>query len=153
MLARVRPARPLIALAVALAIGGWLLASRPASQPASQPVPSTEPTTLQTVSQQPHTTAARLSDGAIYTPMLYVDADTAVGTAPTPDGSAERLVLRTPGGERGLRRIEQSRFPQFLGFTPPHGGLYRAAPAATPRRPDETPRWRARVSPRPGPAR
>lgn len=137
-----RRAGPFIALAVALIVGGWLVVSRPSTQE-GPPGSAQQPAALQTVTQQPSTVAARLADGALYTPQFYTDAGTSVGTAPTPDGGAERLVLRTGGAERELRRIDQSRFPQFLGFTAADGALYWAESSATPQGPYETRLWRA----------
>ncbi|GAA2596505.1 hypothetical protein GCM10010399_28840 [Dactylosporangium fulvum] len=134
-----RRGQSLIALAVALAVGGWLLASRPARQP----VPSQQPAALRTVTQQPGTVPARLADGTRYTPVFYADATTSVGTVPTTDGSAERLMLWSAGAERELRRIPQARYPQFLGFTVADGMLYWAESTATPEGPYETRLWRA----------
>jgi len=140
MLARVRRVVPLVALAVAIVVGGWLVLSRPASPP----VPAKQPLGLQTSTARPSSSPARLADGAPYTPLLYADATTSVGTAPL--GSAERLVLRSPAGERELRRIEQSRYPQFLGFTVADGVLYWAESTATPAGPYETRLWRASLA-------
>jgi hypothetical protein len=136
----VRQARPLIALAAALAVGGWLLASRPAQHAVP---PQKQPAAAQTFAIKPGVATAKLPDGAAYTPMFYSDATTSVGTAVTPDGTADRLVLRMPGGDRELRRIEQNRFTQFLAFTTADGMLYWAESSATPSGPYETRMWRA----------
>ncbi|WP_432825221.1 hypothetical protein [Dactylosporangium sp. CA-092794] len=135
-------ARPLIALAVALAVGGWLLAARPAT-PRTPPGSPTATAAPAAKLPTPHSMPAKLTDGAEYTPLFYVDATTAVGTAPTPDGSADRLILRSSTGDRELRRFPQDRYAQFLGFTASAGTLYWAESAATQAGPYETRLWRA----------
>jgi hypothetical protein len=66
---------------------------------------------------------AYLPDGPIFQPGLFLDARTAVGTAPTPDGDAVRLVLRGAGEEvRELRRRPLTGNPAFEGFAAGPGG-------------------------------
>jgi hypothetical protein len=60
---------------------------------------------------------ARLADGVPYTPLSYLDAGTSLGTAPTSDGTAVRLLLRGQTGEpKELRRIAIDRSPKFSAF-------------------------------------
>ncbi|MER7007111.1 hypothetical protein ABT297_29295 [Dactylosporangium sp. NPDC000555] len=137
-----RKARPLIALAVALAAGGWLVAAVESGP--STPPPSATPAAAALASAPaPVVFSARLSDGAEYTPLFYASAAASIGTAPTPDGSADRLVLRDRGGDRELRRLPRDRFAQFLGLTAADGALYWAESAADPDGTYETRMWRA----------
>lgn len=112
---------PLLPLLVALSLGGLLVVSgadrdrgsRPAAPPSAGPLPLTGRWPAARVS----TAAGRLADGMPYVPLLYTDVDVSVGTAPTPDGLAERLVRRRDGGaERVLRRVPKDLRPQFLGL-------------------------------------
>jgi hypothetical protein len=145
----VRRARPLIALAAALVVGGWLLFSPTSRDDAPTVAPSGAGTVTATL--QPGTMPARLADGAVYTPLLYLDAGTSVGTAPSPDGTVERLLLRGAGAPRELRSVPKDRFPQWLGLTAADGVLYWAESSATAAGPYETRLWRAPVSPAAGP--
>ncbi|GAA3212243.1 hypothetical protein GCM10010532_037400 [Dactylosporangium siamense] len=71
------------------------------------------------------TTVGRLADGMSYVPALYLDVAVSIGTAPTPDRLAERLVLRGElGAERVLRQVPASVRPQFFGLTADRGHLY-----------------------------
>ncbi|MEV6600763.1 hypothetical protein AB0M36_28530 [Actinoplanes sp. NPDC051346] len=55
-----------------------------------------------------------LSDGPIFHPQLFLDARTSIGTAPSPDGTALRLVLRAADGSvRELRRRPLTSHPEF----------------------------------------
>ncbi|MEV8513655.1 hypothetical protein [Dactylosporangium sp. NPDC051484] len=134
-----KKARPLIALAVALAAGGWLLA---AVESAPDTPPSATPAAATASPPAPAVFSARLPDGAEYTPLFYAAAAVSVGAAPTPDGSADRLILRDRGGDRELRRVPRDRFAQFLGFTATDGVLYWAESAANPDGTYETRVWR-----------
>ncbi|MEU8614542.1 hypothetical protein AB0C29_41805, partial [Actinoplanes sp. NPDC048791] len=59
-----------------------------------------------------------LRDGPIYHPGLFLDARTSVGTAPSPDGTAERLLVRNADETvRELRRRPLSGNPEFGAFT------------------------------------
>lgn len=59
-----------------------------------------------------------LTDGPIFSPGLFLDARTAIGTAPTPDGAALRLVLRAPDGAvTEIRRRPLTQNPTFDSFT------------------------------------
>jgi hypothetical protein len=59
-----------------------------------------------------------LPDGPAYQPVLFLDARTSVGTAPSPDATALRLVLRAADGTvRELRRLPMDASPRYAGFT------------------------------------
>lgn len=59
-----------------------------------------------------------LSDGPVFHPGLFLDARTAAGTAPSPDGASMRLVLRSPDGAvRELRRLPLTGNPTFDNMT------------------------------------
>jgi hypothetical protein len=81
-----------------------------------------------------------MSDGAPYSPWLYVDPATSIGTAPTPDHSAQRVVVRTPNGVRELHRVGQDRLPNFVGFTSSGDDVFWAESTSEPR---ESRLWRA----------
>jgi hypothetical protein len=145
----VRRARPLIALAAALVVGGWLLFT-PASRDAGPAVAPSGAGTV-TATLRPGVTPARLADGTPYTPLLYLDTATSVGTAPSADGRTERLLLRGAGTPRELRSVPKDRFPQWLGLTAADGVLYWAESSATAAGPYETWLWRAPVAAAAGP--
>jgi hypothetical protein len=112
-----------IALVVALAAGGLLiLLPRPGPAPASPLVvgtaTATPPVALATVwpSARTATDDGRLDDGTRFTPRAYIDLDTAVGTAPTADGSAIRILLRRASGVTELRRVARNVTPEIGGF-------------------------------------
>ena len=131
-----------IALAVTLAIAGVLL-SLP--QPGAQSAPPGPPT-LATVWKhaKPSSAPAQLADGTQFSPLLYIDEQTALGTAPTRDGAAIRLLLRSGRGEpTELRRVPVSRNPQFQGFTSSGDDAVWAEATATPEGKGETRLWRA----------
>ncbi|MEV6922997.1 hypothetical protein AB0M46_00585 [Dactylosporangium sp. NPDC051485] len=133
-----RKASPLIALAVALAAGAWLLTTvhngPPAVSTAASAPASAAPPAAKSIS-------ATLSDGAEFTPLFYADAATPVGTAT--DATDDRLLLRSPSGDRELRRLPRDRFAQFLGFTAADGVLVWAESSALPGGTYETRLWRA----------
>jgi hypothetical protein len=130
--------RPLIALAVALTAGGVLLATvNRGTPPGSTPAAAGAPT------RTPASVSASLADGADYTPLFYANATISVGTAPTPDDTADRLLVRTPSGDRELHRLEKARYAQFLGFTAADGVLYWAESSALTGGTYETRLWRA----------
>ncbi|MEV0395508.1 hypothetical protein [Polymorphospora rubra] len=61
---------------------------------------------------------AALPDGSAYSPVHYLDVRATLGTAPTPDGTALRLLARSADGAvRELRRLPMDLIPQFTGFT------------------------------------
>jgi hypothetical protein len=111
----VRKLLPAAGLAVALAAGGALLASSPdepdpapaARVPLAQAWPGVQRADL----------PGNLRDGPIYHPGLFLDARTSIGTAPTPSGEAERLLLRAADGSvRELRRRPLTTNPEFGTF-------------------------------------
>jgi hypothetical protein len=55
-----------------------------------------------------------LRDGPLFQPELFLDARTAIGTAPSPDGTAVRLLVRNPDDSiRELRRRPLATNPEF----------------------------------------
>ncbi|AGL17394.1 hypothetical protein [Actinoplanes sp. N902-109] len=55
-----------------------------------------------------------LPDGPVFHPETFLDARTAVGTAPSSDGTSLRLLLHTAGGQpRELRRRPLAGSPEF----------------------------------------
>ncbi len=102
-----------LALLLALATSGVLL---------SLPTPQvdTGPPTLATVwkNARPSSAPLQLADGTGYSPLIYFDAQTALGTAPTRDGTAVRLLLRVGNNPpTELRRLATSLNPQWSAFT------------------------------------
>ena len=103
-----RLTRSMLALAVALAAGGVLLARAPNGDPAAPPGrvaaavawPNADRATL----------IGELPDGTAFEPGHFLDARTAVGTAPSSDGRSLRLVVRGGDGQvRELRRLPRGR--------------------------------------------
>jgi hypothetical protein len=74
---------------------------------------------------------ADLDDGAAFTPATFADARTAIGTAPTPDGKALRLLVRRGDGTvRPLRSLPMSANPSYPSVTVAGGLLVWAESAA-----------------------
>jgi hypothetical protein len=85
------------------AAGGSPLTARPSVAPTwSGPLPVTIP--------------GRLADGVRYLPRLYLNAETSVGIAPTPDERFLRVLLHAGGQVTELRRIDAEDHPEFDGF-------------------------------------
>lgn len=105
----------LVALLVALAAAGTMLASdpRPPEPPRSAEPPLTEAYAGATVRDTPGV----LPDGAAYTPLFFLDAARSVGTALSPDGADVRLLLHTGDAQRELRRMPKEQSAEFAGFT------------------------------------
>jgi hypothetical protein len=109
-----------ISLAVALVAAGVFLAGSPPRRATSASAATTS--SLPTLAQawpnaRPSDTPGLLTDGAAYTPLLYLDPQTSVGSALTPDRAAVRILLRTGAGQpRELHRVPADRNPQFAGF-------------------------------------
>jgi hypothetical protein len=60
---------------------------------------------------------AGLPDGPAYSPVFFLDQQASLGTAPSPDGTQLRLVLRSADGAvRELRRLPLAATPQYGGF-------------------------------------
>lgn len=131
------------ATVLALLLVGWLVFSGPPRRtaPAQSPAAGMAPSLAQvwpdaTVVDTP----VALPDGTQYIPWLYADASTSVGVAPTPDGAARRVVVRTADGVRELHRVPQDRYPNFLGFTSSGDTMFWAESVAGPA---ETRLWSA----------
>jgi hypothetical protein len=59
-----------------------------------------------------------LNDGPVYHPGIFLNARTSVGTAPSPDGSVVRLLIRNADGSvRELRRRALDDVPEFATMT------------------------------------
>jgi hypothetical protein len=106
------------ATAVALVASGVLLLSP--SHPGTTTGPPTGPVALATA--WPHAQRAdipgNLPDGPVFTPGLFLDARTALGVAPSPEGRWLRLLIWAGGGApRELRRLPNDRGPAFDNFT------------------------------------
>jgi hypothetical protein len=143
---RKRRAYQLVALAVALGVGGWLVAADPPARRADKPAPVPQPYTLQQTWSKAVIAdiSGQLADGTTYTPWLYVDSAVSVGTAPTADGTAERVLLRTGStAPHELRRVPSDHFPQFLGFVAAGDDVFWAESTATVDGTAETRIWRA----------
>ncbi len=102
-------------LAVALVAGAGLLVYAPED---SKPAPAGR---VGLAAAWPRAQRAdlpgNLRDGPIYHPGIFLDARTSVGTAPTPDGTVERLLVRNADETvRELRRRPLSGNPEFATF-------------------------------------
>ncbi|GGK30058.1 hypothetical protein GCM10010124_23520 [Pilimelia terevasa] len=106
------PGVAVLALAVAAA-GLLLLGPRWRERDTGRPVPLGEAYPAARTGALP----AHLPDGPAYDPALLLDADTSVGTAPTPDGRTLRLVLHRGGQARTLRALPVGADPLFGGLT------------------------------------
>jgi hypothetical protein len=106
----------LAALLVAL-IGVVRLLTLPATTNSRGETPGPPPLAEVWPGVTPVSQPALLADGTLFTPLLYLDAATSVGTAPTPNASQFRLLVRTAAGVRELRRVDAKEFPQFGAFT------------------------------------
>jgi hypothetical protein len=108
-------------LAVALLAAGAFLAGSPPRRVTSTPAAAAPPlpTLAETwPSAHPAQAPGVLPDGAAFTPLLYLDPNTSIGSAPTPDRAAVRLMLRGAAGQpRELHRVAADQNPQFAGFT------------------------------------
>lgn len=111
-----RRAIGLAGLGVALAAAGTLLAISPDREQPTGPQP---PRTVAQVwpDAERADLPGGLADGPQYSPVYFLDAQTSLGTAPDPGGTAQRLVLRSADGSvRELRRLPADGTPQFGGF-------------------------------------
>jgi hypothetical protein len=100
------------ALVLALIGTGAMLSLRP-----SEPAPAGQEPTL--ASAYPDAKPARVkqfaADGALFTPLYFIDAERYLGTAINPEGEI-RLLLTEGGQERELRRISRDLVPDYAGF-------------------------------------
>jgi hypothetical protein len=129
LLARRGPWPTIAALVVALGAGSVLLFGGAKDDPAPAP-----PTRTDARSAWPGVPradlAATLPDGPLFTPAIFLDATTAVGTAPTPKGDESRLLLRTGRQVRELRRVPLDGNPQFEAFTAADNQIFWAESTA-----------------------
>lgn len=110
-----RWSRALAALVVALAAGAALLIYAP-SKPDPAPAGRVSLATAWPRAQRADL-PGNLRDGPLYHPGIFLDARTSVGTAPSPDGAAERLLVRNADETtRELRRRPLSTSPEFSSF-------------------------------------
>lgn len=111
------PFRDAVALALALIAAVALIVLAPTDRtPAAQPGPATADR------EWPRAARADLPgsvpDGPSYQPVWFLTADDSIGTAPTPDASALRLLRRLPDGTvTELHREPLTGGPVYGGFT------------------------------------
>ncbi len=104
------------ALAVALAAGAVLIFGGSDDSAPKKPPMRTDALTAWPKAQRADLPAG-LADGPLFTPSMFLDATTAIGTAPTPQGSQARLLLRSGSTLRELRRVSLENNPQFEALT------------------------------------
>ncbi|GIF03929.1 hypothetical protein [Actinoplanes siamensis] len=111
---RGRLTRTLIGLGVALAAGAALLFGSPAQS--GEPVPLALSTAWPNA--QRGSIPSKLPDGSDFSPALFLDARTAIGTAQSQDGKILRLILRqSDGGLRELREVPAEHRAPFTALT------------------------------------
>jgi len=112
LLGRRLPDRRVLGLGAALAASGILLVMpAPAQKPAT---PEPVPAAVAWPKARTSTIPATLPDGSTYSPKLFLDARSSIGTAPSPDGKWLRLVRRAPDASiQQLRRLPSSQHPFF----------------------------------------
>jgi hypothetical protein len=104
-----------LGLGTAVVAGGVLLVGPSAGSQPSQPERSTAAAAWPSATRA--AIPALLPDGATYRPEIFLDARTSVGTAPSPDGTFVRLVLRgADASVRDLRRVRLDQRPSFQAF-------------------------------------
>jgi hypothetical protein len=110
----------LAGLVIAVAAAAVFLAGSPPQRSARSAAPAAPaPTRLDQAwpGTRPADAPARLPDGTSFTPLLYLDATTAVGSALSPDGGTVRLLVRTGSGTpRELHSTPANQNPQYAGF-------------------------------------
>ncbi|GAA0559088.1 hypothetical protein GCM10010172_47720 [Paractinoplanes ferrugineus] len=95
--------RQLVSLGVALVAAAAMVGGQPGGK--QKPAPPVNARVAWPQAQRANLPAT-LADGAAYEPAVFLDADRSVGTAPTPDRRALRLVLRDGNGSvRTLRTL------------------------------------------------
>ena len=105
------------ALVAALGASAALLIGGP-QEPDRKAPPERVPATVAWPAAKRADIPAGLADGPLFTPAMFLDATTAVGTAPTPSATHTRLLLRAgEGTPRELRRVPLDDNPQFEAFT------------------------------------
>jgi len=106
-----------VGLIVALVAAGGLLLMRVPVRATAPPAGRVSVRTAWPKAQHADV-AGSLDDGTVFTPLYFVDARTAVGTAPSPDNRALRLLLRNPDGSLALLRSQPvSTDPEFNNVT------------------------------------
>jgi hypothetical protein len=106
--------RTVTGLGVSLAAGGALLFGAPARSGEPQPLALT----ATWPGAQRGSVPSKLPDGSEFSPGLFLDARTAVGTAQSQDGKTLRLVLRESDGTlRDLRKVPALDRAPFAALT------------------------------------
>jgi hypothetical protein len=118
----VRPARrpPLLGIAglVAALIAGGVLLALPSNHPKPTDGQRAEGLTDVWPDAERVDLPGSLSDGPAFSPVFFLDSRVALGTAPSPDGTMLRLLLRAADGStREIRRLPINATPQYGGFT------------------------------------
>ncbi len=114
MSGRGRYARTVIGLGVALAAGSALLFGPPAQSGEPQPIALT----TAWPNAQRGSVPSKLPDGSDYSPGLFLDARTSIGTTQSKDGKTLRLVVRDGDGKlRELRKVAAEHRAPFAGLT------------------------------------
>ncbi len=123
------------------AIGVAILLPEPSRVPGAVATPLTVVPTWS--GPPPQSIPGVLADGSSYLPRIYLNADTSVGIAESPDGRLQRVVLRAPGGRvTELRRLDGSDHPQFDGFAASGNTLVWAESVSQADAPVSTTLWR-----------
>lgn len=104
-------------LAAALAAAAALLILSPTGREPAAPAGRLGP-----AQAWPHVRQADIAgtvpDGPVYQPLFFTSVRTSIGTAPSPDGSRMRLLLRNADGSiRELRNLPLDSHPQFTAVT------------------------------------
>jgi hypothetical protein len=106
----------LMSLGAAVVAAGVLLVAFPAAVPTPPQAPV--PAAVAWPHAQTATVDSALPDGTSYQPEVFLDANTSVGIAPSPDQRAVRLLLHAPGTPaRELRRLPADQNPSYGSFT------------------------------------
>lgn len=131
----------LVVLVAALAAVAFLVLL-PDPAPSASPAPApTLPPAVTWTGPEPVTTPARLPDGSLFRPRIFLTAESSVGLAT--GGAEERLVLRT--GTEGitvLRSAPAGELPQFGAFVVDGDTLVWAESVAAGDAPVVTSLWR-----------
>jgi hypothetical protein len=103
-----------VVLVVAVALVVWLLTLR---EPQRTPETSSSPLTVAPAwtGPKPVDVPGTLADGAVYTPRLFLSADTSAGVAASADGSVQ-VMLVGPSGRTELRSLPAADHAQINGF-------------------------------------
>ncbi|WP_221327873.1 hypothetical protein [Actinoplanes sp. L3-i22] len=111
---RGRNARTVIGLGVALAAGAALLFGSPAQSGEPQPIPLATAWPNAARGSAP----SKLPDGSEFSPALFLDARTAIGTTQSADAKTLRLIVRDGDGKvTELRRVPAEHRAPFAAVT------------------------------------